>query len=239
MRWLLLTTSLAIMLAITACGRYNDTVSSAENTTKTKYNNCIYEFKAEYDGDNDILGGIPTNINKNAVIYEIDWENAKELLDSKETIYMLFSASWCPYCKVVNGPLTDALVQTKTPIYYVDIEQYPRTQWGVVENEDGVLLPVQTEIHADYEEFLKEFTERTKELELPTKILYIDDEIELDTGAQYIGVPAVIRIDNSSKQTIETAPMKSDLFDITDGLQQHEVSPMIDHFAEFFTHSQK
>ena len=207
------------------------TDASQNSPSESGYHNCINEFKKEYDGENTEFGGLPTEINEKATIYEIDWDKAGELLDSNKDTFILFSASWCPYCKVMIGPLTDALAETDKPIYYVNIEKYPRTQWAAEKNNDtNEWEPVMYEEHKDYEDFLVKFFTNAPDITLPTKTVTTPDGEEIDTGVSRIAVPLLIKANAQSDEKIKIMPL---VYEPENGLQEDEAVSLKKDFIAF------
>ena len=213
--------ALAFVL-VSACS-LNGNKSSAFNTYYDpafgeQITNSIEDFKADYEGENTEIGGQATVVNENAVILEIDWLKAKTLLESENDVFILFSAPWCPYCKVFNGILTDAAAKADTPIYYVNIETHPRTEY-VTELSDGQWSVKCKETHDDYEEFLSELLSKTDDEFVPNKVLSSPGGEQYDTGIKYVSVPMFIRISNKDNaQYITKFALKAQDYDIGNGI---------------------
>ena len=195
-------------------------------------NNIIKDVAAEYNGNNDAHGGLPCVINEDAVVYGINWEEAKNLYLTKTESVILFSAPGCPYCKSDFGIITDAAVKTNTPIYYVNAEKYPRTEYTMRMFEDGTSdIVVQQPGSEGYDELVDLFVNDGVGV-ISSYYVHNSDGERVKTDYPKIYVPAMISI---TKDSTSVFSISREIYDSSDGLQENEVEPLMQALVDFMS----
>lgn len=176
-----------------------------------------------YDGKKNekLTESLDNWVNKDATIYETSWRDALNKYNNGDDFYVFCSATWCPYCNAEIGCITDAAVEAGVPIYYLDIDKYPRTNY---QTTDGKITMKQ--INYDFEEFMK-----TAGVEqFPERGLDDADGKNVLCGLKTIYVPSVIHV-TPEKITMFSYPSG---FDDADGVQENEVEILTDSLVSFF-----
>lgn len=182
------------------------------------------KFKEEYEGLNNIKNSkdIPYREvmidNKNPFVYT-DAKGVLEMMDKKESFYVYFGDTKCPWCRsVIEQFINVALKKNIEKVYYVSIwdedhNEILRDTYKLNKKNKPVVSKEGTE---EYYELLKRFdgllndyvlkTDKGKEVKVGEKRIFAPNFVKIEKGV------AVDLVDGiSEKQTESTADLTADI----------------------------
>lgn len=202
--------------------------SFVEEITKE---NIIETVAADYNGTNEYFDNITCEVNTDAVIYEINWQQAIKLYERSYNSIIMFSAPWCPFCQASMTPITNAAASTNTPIFYVNAEKYKRPTYSLNRYEDGRYETYISEPGAEgYSEFVDMIKEKNLEVPLYKVVLNDDKGNSYDTDFEKISIPTTVMIKGDKMVAFGC---DESVYDSSDGIDEKEQERLTNALVDF------